>query len=76
MAGAFDRMLFLTATPFQLGHHEFVHILERFADVRWDPTQFGERETFFARLRDARKMSRRQPACRGGSAAPLEPTAP
>ena len=51
MAGAFDRMLFLTATPFQLGHHEFVHILERFADVRWDTTQFGERETFFARLR-------------------------
>ena len=26
MANAFDRMLFLTATPFQLGHHELVHV--------------------------------------------------
>jgi superfamily II DNA or RNA helicase len=25
MARAFDRMLFLTATPFQLGHHELEH---------------------------------------------------
>jgi superfamily II DNA or RNA helicase len=27
MAEAFDRMLFLTATPFQLGHHELVQVL-------------------------------------------------
>ena len=32
MANAFDRMLFLTATPFQLGHHELVRVLERFGD--------------------------------------------
>ncbi len=51
MAGAFDRMLFLTATPFQLGHHELVRVLERFSDVRWDPTQLGEREEFLERLR-------------------------
>ncbi|MBM4094274.1 MAG: hypothetical protein FJ276_33425, partial [Planctomycetes bacterium] len=30
MAQAFDRMLFLTATPFQLGHHELVSVLKRF----------------------------------------------
>ena len=51
MAGAFDRMLFLTATPFQLGHHELVRVLERFADVRWNPAQLGEREVFRQRLR-------------------------
>ncbi len=34
MAKAFDRMLFLTATPLQLGHHELVRVLERFEDVR------------------------------------------
>ncbi len=50
MAGAFDRMLFLTATPFQLGHHELVRVLERFGDVRWEATQFGEREVFGQRL--------------------------
>ena len=51
MARAFDRMLFLTATPFQLGHHELVRVLERFADVRWDTTQLGKREAFDAQLR-------------------------
>ena len=50
MANAFDRMLFLTATPFQLGHHELVRVLERFADVRWNVDEFGDRETFQGRL--------------------------
>ena len=50
MAGAFDRMLFLTATPFQLGHHELVRVLERFGDVRWDHLQFGKHEMFMERL--------------------------
>ncbi len=50
MAGAFDRMLFLTATPFQLGHHELVRVLERFADVRWEAAQLGEPERFRQRL--------------------------
>ena len=50
MANAFDRMLFLTATPFQLGHHELVRVLERFADVRWTEDELGERETFQGRL--------------------------
>jgi len=31
----FERMLFLTATPFQLGHQELLRVLERFHGVRW-----------------------------------------
>ena len=50
MANAFDRMLFLTATPFQLGHHELVRVLERFADVRWSVDELGDRETFQGQL--------------------------
>lgn len=50
MAQAFDRMLFLTATPFQLGHKELVHVLERFGDVRWDAAAFGEKDSFKATL--------------------------
>ncbi len=33
--GAFERMLFLTATPFQLGHYELCSVLERFKAVNW-----------------------------------------
>ena len=33
--GVFDRMLFLTATPFQLGHAELCSVLERFQGIRW-----------------------------------------
>lgn len=36
ISGAFDRMLFLTATPFQLGHHELLEVLRRFLAVRFD----------------------------------------
>lgn len=35
LAGKFDHMLFLTATPFQLGHRELINILSRFNGVRW-----------------------------------------
>lgn len=35
LGGAFERMLFLTATPFQLGHHELCSVLERFGDIAW-----------------------------------------
>lgn len=34
----FDRMLFLTATPFQLGHGELIRVLERFEGVAWSGT--------------------------------------
>jgi hypothetical protein len=50
LANAFDRMLFLTATPFQLGHHELVRVLERFGDVRWADDELGDRELFHRRL--------------------------
>ena len=33
---AFSRMLFLTATPFQLGHHELCSVLDRFNGIRWN----------------------------------------
>lgn len=32
--GAFQRMLFLTATPFQLGHRELIRVIDRFDAVR------------------------------------------
>jgi hypothetical protein len=31
-----ERMLFLTATPFQLGHHELCSVLERFEGIAWE----------------------------------------
>jgi len=52
MAGAFDRMLFLTATPFQLGHAELVRVLQRFGDVRWNPQALGKKSEFEIRLSD------------------------
>jgi hypothetical protein len=56
MANAFDRMLFLTATPFQLGHHELVRVLERFGDVRWDTNAMGDPEGFRNKLLDLGKQ--------------------
>ena len=35
LGNMFERMLFLTATPFQLGHHELLSVLDRFHGVRW-----------------------------------------
>jgi hypothetical protein len=35
LGNVFDKMLFLTATPFQLGHHELLRVLDRFHGVRW-----------------------------------------
>ena len=51
MARVFDRMLFLTATPFQLGHHELVRVLERFGDVNWDTKALGDIGGFHRQLR-------------------------
>ncbi len=36
LGNMFGRMLFLTATPFQLGHHELLHVLDRFHGIRWE----------------------------------------
>jgi len=35
LAGIFERMLFLTATPFQLGHPELCNVLDRFNGIAW-----------------------------------------
>lgn len=44
----FDRMLFVTATPFQLGHHELIRVLRSFAAAKWSgpAAPFGTREEF------------------------------
>ncbi len=36
LGGVFERMLFLTATPFQLGHHELCSVIERFDGIDWN----------------------------------------
>ena len=36
LSRVFERMLFLTATPFQLGHHELCSILSRFDGIHWE----------------------------------------
>ena len=35
LGGKFERMLFLTATPFQLGHAELIRVLDRFEGIQW-----------------------------------------
>jgi superfamily II DNA or RNA helicase len=50
LSKSFERMLFLTATPFQLGHDELVRVLRRFGDVRWKEKVLGAREDFEKRL--------------------------
>ena len=55
MAQAFDRMLFLTATPFQLGHAELVRVLERFGDVNWHRMPLNGLEQFRNQLSDLAK---------------------
>lgn len=35
LAGKFEHMLFLTATPFQMGHRELIRVLSRFEGVKW-----------------------------------------
>jgi ERCC4-related helicase len=50
LSGGFERMLFMTATPFQLGHHELLHILERFKAIAWDSLPSMSRESFEEQL--------------------------
>jgi len=48
----FDRMLFLTATPFQLGHQELIRVLRSFSAVRWSSEEapLGTREEFAGKM--------------------------
>jgi ERCC4-related helicase len=57
LGGIFERMLFLTATPFQLGHHELCSVLERFEGIAWDITVAPRcgREAFRQQVREVRE---------------------
>jgi len=44
--GAFERMMFLTATPFQLGHHELLNVVGRFKGVAWKTLPEFTKEAF------------------------------
>ncbi|GIW90694.1 MAG: hypothetical protein KatS3mg109_1126 [Pirellulaceae bacterium] len=57
LGGVFERMLFLTATPFQLGHNELCSILGRFGSIAWDgPTAPpGGRAAFEKQIEELRK---------------------
>ena len=60
LGGKFDRMMFLTATPFQLGHAELIRVLERFEGINWQSarhpslsrTEFGEEIITLAKALD------------------------
>jgi hypothetical protein len=57
LGSIFERMLFLTATPFQLGHHELCSVLERFDGIAWktsDAPALG-REEYRKRIHDLRE---------------------
>lgn len=57
LGGIFERMLFLTATPFQLGHHELCSVLERFEGIAWDTPSAppAGRETFRLKIGELRE---------------------
>lgn len=62
--GVFSRMLFLTATPFQLGHHELINVLRLFESVDWDSSRAAglmSRESYRERILDLQsKLDRAQ----------------
>lgn len=68
LGGKFDRMMFLTATPFQLGHAELISVLERFGGINWHVARrpalsraefVSEISTLAAALDDARAAALR-----------------
>jgi hypothetical protein len=48
LAGGFERMVFLTATPFQLGHDELLDIIDRFRGIDWRNLSSSEAASVFA----------------------------
>lgn len=46
LGNVFDRILFLTATPFQLSHYELISILERFKAINWETLPLYPRSNF------------------------------
>lgn len=57
LGGVFERMLFLTATPFQLGHEELCSVLERFDGICWreNCSPHAGRETFKKQMTELRQ---------------------
>lgn len=57
LAHRFERMLFLTATPFQLGHSELCQVLSRFEAVSWNNKRAASmgRDGFKAAISDLRE---------------------
>jgi ERCC4-related helicase len=47
---SFERMIFLTATPFQLGHHELLNVIGRFRGIAWKTLSPSTKEQFDAEL--------------------------
>ena len=47
LANRFERMLFLTATPFQMGHTELLSVLDRFRGIGWGWTRIGTTQAQF-----------------------------
>ncbi len=65
LAHRFDRMLFLTATPFQLGHHELCNVLSRFESIAWkgvNPPAMSRGE-FVAAITNLRKSLNDMQVC-------------
>jgi SNF2 family DNA or RNA helicase len=50
LEGSFERMMFLTATPFQLGHHELLNVIGRFRGVAWKTLPQYTKEQFEGEL--------------------------
>lgn len=48
--GSFERMMFLTATPFQLGHHELLNVIGRFRGVAWKTLSHAAKDEFETEL--------------------------
>ena len=57
LANVFERMLFLTATPFQLGHNELCSVLDRFKGITWQESTMpnGGLKSYQKLLDDLRK---------------------
>ena len=51
LANVFDRILFLTATPFQLSHNELISILERFKAINWQTLPTYTKSNFEADIK-------------------------
>ena len=49
LEGGFERMLFLTATPFQLGHSELLNVVDRFQGIDWKTLPGLDKASFLER---------------------------